>query len=65
MAIGVLIEVLLGGPCVSTTTSESSTTSDKKGGAWEWIKNKLKALLQLLGKQEVPRSIMGRRATGL
>ena len=32
MAIGVLIEALLGGPSVSTTTSESTTTSDKKGG---------------------------------
>ena len=51
MAIGVLIEVLLGGPSVSTTTSESTTTcSDKKGEAREWIKNKFKALSQLLGK---------------
>ena len=30
MAIGVLIEVLLGGPSVSTTTSESTTISDKR-----------------------------------
>ena len=29
MAIGVLIEALLGGPSVSTTTSESTTASDK------------------------------------
>ena len=50
MTLGVLIEALLGGPGVSTTTSESTTTSDKKGGAREWIKNKLKALSQLLGK---------------
>ena len=50
MAIGVLIEALPGGLSVSTTTSESTTTSDKKGGAKEWIKNKLKALSQLLGK---------------
>ena len=50
MAIGVLIEALLGGPSTSTPTSQSTTTSDKKGGAREWIKNKLKALLQLLGK---------------
>ena len=43
MAIGVLIEALLGGPSVpATTTSGSTTTSDKKGGAGEWIKNKLK-----------------------
>ena len=38
MAIGVLIEALLGGPSMSATTSESTTTSDKKGGAKEWIK---------------------------
>ena len=50
MAIGVLIEALLGGPSVSAPTSQSTTTSDKKGGAREWIKNKLKALSQLLGK---------------
>ena len=50
MAIGVLIEALLGGPSTSTPTSQSTTTSDKKGGASEWIKNKLKGLLQLLGK---------------
>ena len=30
--------------------SQSTTTSDKKGGAREWIKNKSKALLQLLRK---------------
>ena len=50
MAIGVLIEALLGGPSMSTTTSQSTTTSYKKGGAREWIENKLKALLQLQGK---------------
>ena len=50
MAIGVLIEALLGPASASTTTSESTTTSDKNGGAREWIKNKLKALSQLLGK---------------
>ena len=50
MAIGVLIEALLGGPSTSTPTSQSTTTSDKKGEAREWIKNKLKALSQLLGK---------------
>ena len=47
MTLGVLIEALLGGP---STTSQSTTTNDKKGGAREWIKNKLKALSQLLGK---------------
>ena len=50
MAIGVLIEALLGGSSMSATTSQSTTTSNKKGGAREWIKNKLKALSQLLGK---------------
>ena len=52
MAIGVLIEALLGRTSVSTTTSTSGGTSsgDKKGGAREWVKNKLKALSQLLGK---------------
>ena len=52
MALGVLIEALLGGPSASTPTSTSqrTTTSEKKGGAREWIKNKLKALSQLLGK---------------
>ena len=50
MATGVLIEVLSGSPTVSTTTSQSTTTGNKKSGAREWIKNKLKALSQLLGK---------------
>ena len=50
MTLGFLIEALLGGTSGTTTTSESTTTSDKKGGARVWIKNKLKALSQLLGK---------------
>ena len=50
MTIGVLIEALLGGPSASTHTSGGTTTNDKKGGAREWIKSKLKALSQLLGK---------------
>ena len=53
MTLGVLIETLLGGPtAVSTPTSGSSSNSggDKKGGAREWIKDKLKALSSLLGK---------------
>ena len=51
-AVGMTIEALLGGPTVSTTTSGSTPADggDKKGGAREWIKNKLKALSQLLGK---------------
>ena len=51
IALGVLIEALLGGSSTtSTLTPQSTTTSDKKGGAREWIKNKLKALSSLLGK---------------
>ena len=51
MTLGVLIEALLGGySTTSTPTSQSTTTSDKKGGAREWIKDKLKALSQSLGK---------------
>ena len=50
MAMGVLIEALLGGPSASTPTSGATSGGDKKGGAREWIKNKLKALSQLLGK---------------
>ena len=52
MTIGVLIEALLGGPSVPTTSTSGSTSSgDGKGsGARKWIKNKLKALSQLLGK---------------
>ena len=54
MALGVLIEALLGGSSASTPTSQITTTSDKqpkvKRGAREWTKNKLKALSQLLGK---------------
>ena len=50
MAIGVLIEAILGGPSASTPTSGGTSGGDKKGGAREWIKNKLKALSQLLGK---------------
>ena len=52
MTLGVLIEALLGGPNTTSTPTSggTTTTSDKKGGAREWIKNKLKALSQLLGK---------------
>ena len=50
MAIGVLIEALLGAPSASTPKSGGTSGGDKKGGAREWIKNKLKALSQLLGK---------------
>ena len=50
MAIGVLIEALLGGPSASASKLGGTSGGDKKGGAREWIKNKLKALSQLLGK---------------
>ena len=50
MTLGVLSEALLGGPNKSTPTSGGTSGGDKKGGAREWIKNKLKALSQLLGK---------------
>ena len=50
--IGVLIEALLGGPNVSTTSGSTSGGDGNDGGAKEWIKNKLKALSQLLGKLE-------------
>ena len=39
MTLGVLIEALLGGPSTSSPTPQSTTTSDKKGGAREWIKS--------------------------
>ena len=52
MAIGFLVEALLGGPSVTTTTTSGSTSGGhgKGSGAREWIKNKLKALSQLPGK---------------
>ena len=50
MTIGVLLEVLLGGPSTSTLTSGGTSGGDKKGGAREWIRSKLKALSQLLVK---------------
>ena len=39
MAIGVLIEALLGGLSTPTPTSGGTSGGDKKGGAREWIKN--------------------------
>ena len=50
MAIGVLIEAVLGGPSASAPKSGGTSGGYKKGGAREWIKNKLKAVSQLLGK---------------
>ena len=41
MALGFLIESLLGGPTVSTSTSGNFSGGDiKDGGAREWIKKK-------------------------
>ena len=50
MTIGVLIEALLEGPSASSPKSGGTSGGDNKGGAREWIKSKLKALSQLLGK---------------
>ena len=50
MAIGVLMEALLGGPSASAPKTGGTSGGDKWGGAREWIKNKLKALSQLLRK---------------
>ena len=48
MTIGVLIEALVGGPTTSTPTSQSTTTSDKKGGAREWIKKQIKSSITIV-----------------
>ena len=50
MAISILIEALLGGPSVSTTSGGTSDGDRKGGGSREWMRNKLKALSQLPGK---------------
>ena len=50
ITVGVLIEALLGGPSASAPKSGGTSSGDKEGGAREWIKIKLKALSQLLGK---------------
>ena len=50
ITIEVLIEALLGGPSVSTTSGSTSGGDGKGGGAREWVKSDLKALSQLLGK---------------
>ena len=49
MTLGVLIEALLEGPSsTSTPTSQSTTTSDKKGGAREWIKKQIKSFIAII-----------------
>ena len=52
VAIGILIESLLGGSTMSTiSTSGNTNAGDGKGGeARKWIKSKLKPLSRLLGK---------------
>ena len=50
MTLGFLIEAILGGPSTSTPTSGGTSGGGEEGGAGEWIKSKLKALSQLLGK---------------
>ena len=48
MTLGVLIEALLGGPSTTfTPTSQSTTTSNKKGGARKWIK-KIKSSITII-----------------
>ena len=48
MTIGVLIEALLGGPSVSTT-SGSTSGDGKGGGAREWIKKQIKSSVATTG----------------
>ena len=48
MTIGVLIKALLGDPSASTPTSGGTTTSDKKGGAREWIKKQIKSSITII-----------------
>ena len=43
MAIGVLIEALLGGPSASAPTSQSTTTSDKNGWSQRMDKEQIKS----------------------
>ena len=53
MAIGVIVEALIpGGGSANTNSSNNGEGrgKDKKGGAKEWIQNKLKALAGLLSK---------------
>ena len=50
MAIGVLIESLLGGPTVSTTTSGNTSGGDIKGGAREWIKKQIESFITVIRK---------------
>ena len=48
MAIGVLIEDLLGGPSASTPKSGGTSGGDKKGGAREWIKKQIESSVTII-----------------
>ena len=48
MAIGVLIESLLGGRTMSTTTSGNSSGDREGGGAREWIKTNYKSCITII-----------------
>ena len=48
MAIGVLIEALLGGPSASTPKSGGTSGGDKKGEAREWIKKQIESSVTII-----------------
>ena len=49
MAIGVLIESLLGGPTVSTSKSGNTSVGDRKGGgAREWVKKQIESFITVI-----------------
>ena len=50
MAIGVLIEALLGGPSASAPKSGGTSGGDKKGGAREWIKKQIESSVATIRK---------------
>ena len=63
MAIGVLIEALLGGPTVSTITTTSGNTSagdGKGGGAREWIKKQTESFIAII--RQISRQSLGSTA---
>ena len=48
MAIGLLIEALLGGPSASTPKSGGTSGGDNKGGAREWIKKQIESSVTIV-----------------
>ena len=47
MAMGVLIEILSGGPTVSTTISGNTSSGDGRGGgAREWVKKQIESFIR-------------------